>query len=39
MNNVSSDEEKEIIEIIELLHQSFKGADNTKIKEINDKLN
>jgi hypothetical protein len=39
MSNLSSDEEKEIIEIIELLHQSFKGTDNSKFKEISNKLN
>ena len=39
MSNLSSNEEKEIIEIIELLHQSFKGTDNSKFKEISNKLN
>ena len=38
MSNLSLDEEKEIIEIIQLLHQSFKGTDNSKFKEISNKL-
>ena len=38
MNNPASGEEKDIIEILELLQTSFKENDNKKLKEINKKL-
>ena len=35
---MSSTDEKDLIEILELLYESFKGIDNKKKKEVNEKL-